>query len=83
MPGAPPPLLPLLCVCPAAGAASARRLTCFTPAAASSLHCSEQKRLTSCRCRQHTVQREAPTAPLGGRGCGRRRRKMTLLELMV
>lgn len=67
----------------AAAMSTGRSDTCFTPAMLSSLHCSEQNCDTSCRCRLHTEQREAPTAPLGGRGCGRRRRKMTLELLMV
>ena len=91
-----PLLLPLLSAAPlppslpaaeeaaaAVPGASLRRETCFTPARQSSLHCSEQNWLTSCRWRLHTEHRLAPTAPLGGRGCGRRRRKMTLLLLMV
>lgn len=46
-------LLPLLCgPLPAGGAfgeaATGRRETCFTPSSASSLHWSEQYRLTSC-----------------------------------
>lgn len=79
------PVLPVLSA--SAGSTEAvstgRSDTCFTPAMLSSLHCSEQNCDTSCKCRLHTEQSEAPTAPLGGRGCGRRRRKMTLELLMV
>ena len=37
----------------------------------------------TCRWRLQMVQVELPTAPLGARGCNRRRRKKTLLPLIV
>lgn len=55
----------------------ARNDTCLIPALLSSLHCNEQYRLTSWRCLEQIVHWDAPTAPLGGLGCGRRRRKRT------
>ena len=40
--------------------------------------CSLHRHVPTCKCRLHTVHWLGPTAPFGGLGCGRRRRKSTL-----